>query len=135
MMRAPETAPPMRARILVIDDEPDICETLDVVLSLAGYEVVTAKSGDDGIARAEQQPFQLVITDLLMPGTSGVDTLAAMKRIDPRTAVIVVSGYASEEEALRCRTEGAARILDKPFQLDDLLQVVQAALRDGGRGP
>ncbi|MFT3773997.1 MAG: response regulator [Minicystis sp.] len=117
-------------RILVIDDEPDICETLESVLSLAGYAVSTAASGAAAIERAKGEAFDLVITDLRMPGLSGVDTVAALKRLNPRMAAIVVSGYASEEAARLCCEEGAAQIVDKPFDLDDLLRAVRAALHE-----
>lgn len=121
-------------RILVIDDEPDICETLETVLSLAGYAVSTAGSGAAAIEQAKGEPFDLVITDLRMPGLSGVDTVAALKQLNPSIAAIVVSGYASEEVALRCSAEGAAQIVDKPFDLDVLLRAVRAALHEPPAG-
>jgi two-component system response regulator PilR (NtrC family) len=117
-----------KQRILVIDDEADIRETLDALLSSMGYEVSTAESGDVGVARAKAEGFDLAITDLRMPGLSGLETVAALRRIEPRPAVIVMSGYVSDESALRAGEEGAVRVMSKPFDIDDLLDAVEVAL-------
>lgn len=130
MMLAPAPRLPGKQRILVIDDEVDIREALDALLSSVGYVVSTAESGVAAVERAEREPFDLAITDLRMPGLSGVDTVVALRRIKPGLAVIVVSGYVSDESALRCCEEGATRIVSKPFDLDDLLHAVEVALRD-----
>jgi two-component system response regulator PilR (NtrC family) len=127
-----------KPRILVIDDEADIRETLDALLCSVGYEVSTAENGGVAVERAEREHFDLVITDLRMPGMSGVETVAALRRIKPGLSVIVVSGYVSDASALRCREEGALQIVAKPFDIDDLLHIVEVALRDrpsdvGGR--
>jgi two-component system response regulator PilR (NtrC family) len=117
-------------RILVIDDEADIRETFEALLSSAGYEVTTAESGAAAIERARKTPFDLAITDLRMPDMSGVDTIASLRRIDPALPVIVVSGYVSDESAQRCYEEGGIRIVCKPFDIDEVLDLVQAALQD-----
>lgn len=130
-------AAPGKHRILVIDDEADIRESLDMLLSSVGYEVSTAESGGTAVERAERESFDLAITDLRMPGLSGEETVAALRRIVPGIPMIVVSGYVSDESALRCREEGATRIMCKPFDIDDMLRAVEAALRDrppGRRG-
>lgn len=123
---------PDRRRVLVIDDELEIRETLDTFLSWEGYEVVTAESGEAAVERAKEAPFHLAITDLRMSGMNGAETVGALKRIRPGIAVIVVTGYASDEAAVRCWAEGAFQIIRKPFQLEELLLVVEAALRDAG---
>lgn len=123
--------PPLdRRRVLVIDDELEIRETLETFLSWEGYDVATAESGEAAVERAKKEPFHLAITDLRMSGMNGAETVGALKRIRPGIAVIVVTGYASDEAAVRCWAEGAFQIIRKPFQLEDLLDVVEAALRD-----
>ncbi|WP_437807987.1 response regulator [Sorangium sp. So ce1078] len=117
-----------RQRVLVIDDEPAIRETLDTFLSWEGYEVATAESGEAAVKQAEEEQFDLAITDLRMPGMAGDETVAALKRLHPSLPVIVVTGYASDEAARRCSKEGAIRIVRKPVQLEDLLSLVKAAL-------
>ena len=99
-----------------------------MALALAGYDVSTAGSGAAAIERAKRERFDLAITDLRMPGLSGADTLAALKQIDPTLAVIVLSGYASEEATQTLFERGALRVMSKPFQLDDLLEAVLDAL-------
>ncbi|WP_437935766.1 response regulator [Sorangium sp. So ce341] len=115
-------------RVLVIDDEEDIRDTLDVFLSLEGYEVATAESGEAAVQKAQREPFDLAITDLRMPGMGGDETVAALRRLNPSLPIIVVTGYASDESVVRCSKEGAFRIVSKPVQLDALLLLVQAAL-------
>lgn len=129
-MAAPQLPPSSKKRILVIDDEPDIREVLDGLLTLEGYEVCTAESGTAAIALADRDGFDLAITDLLMPGLSGVDTIAALRGIYPGLPVIVVSGYISEESVRRCNAEGAVRIVAKPVHIDELLHFVDIALRE-----
>jgi two-component system response regulator PilR (NtrC family) len=127
-MPAPAPRPSSRKRILVIDDELDILEVMDGLLTSAGYEVATAESGAAAIERAKQAVFDLAITDLRMPGLSGVDTIAALKGLNPRLPVIVVSGYISDESARSCRQQGAARIVAKPISIDELLHAVGSTL-------
>jgi DNA-binding response OmpR family regulator len=132
-MPAPDAHPKSPPRILVVDDEPDVRELLDEFLSSVGYAVSTAENGGVAIERARREDFDLVITDLRMPGISGVETVAALRHLDPNLAVIVVSGHVSEDAARRCLAEGAVRIVHKPFDIDDLLNFVEAALRQGRR--
>ena len=121
----------MRGRVLVVDDEEDIRETLEMILALEGYDVRTADCGTAAIARSEVEPFDLVITDLKMPGMDGVETLMALKQRHPRLQVIVATGYASSETARRCLSEGAHAYLKKPFDMDELLRLVERAIADG----
>jgi DNA-binding NtrC family response regulator len=121
--------PAGRRRVLIIDDEPAIRESLDTFLSWEGYEVATAESGEAAVEQAKREAFDLAITDLRMPGMGGDETVAALKRINPSLPVIVVTGFASDEAAVRCSKEGAFRIISKPVQLEDLLRLMEAALR------
>lgn len=118
-------------RILVVDDEEDIREALEMILALEGYDVRTADCGAAAIARAEVEHFDLVITDLKMPGMDGVETLMALKQRHPCLQVIVATGYASSETARRCLSEGAHDYLKKPFDMDELLRIVERAIADG----
>jgi CheY-like chemotaxis protein len=117
-----------RARVLVVDDEPDFLEVMQLVLESEGYDVAVAESGPRALDRARQAPFDLVITDMRMPGMSGLETLVALREIDPRLRVIVATGFASEETRLRFEEEGACDYLTKPIDLGELLTRVDAAL-------
>lgn len=117
-----------KRRVLVIDDEPDIRETLDTVLSWEGYEVDTAECGEAAIEQAKGGEFDLAITDLRMPGMGGDETVATLKRMKPDLAIIVTTGYASDEAAVRCEREGALGIIRKPVEIDALLELVERAI-------
>lgn len=120
--------------ILVVDDEHDVREGLGKLLEMEGYDVTTAENGLVAVERAKLQRFDLVLTDLRMPGMDGVETLMELKRLHPGMPVIVVTAYASDETAARCEHEGAYGYVMKPFDLDELLQVIEEAVPTG-RGP
>jgi len=114
----------MTRRILLVDDEPDLRETLADLLSHAGYLVTTADCGPVAIAAARLGRFDLLITDLRMPGMSGAETITAIKLIDPAIRVVVITGYPSEATTADCHRRGADEVLPKPFEIDQLLQLV-----------
>jgi CheY-like chemotaxis protein len=121
-------ASPVRRRILVVDDEPDIREVMDMLLAPLGYDVATAESGAAGLARAREVEFDLVITDLRMPGISGIEIVAALRGVRRALPIIVVSGYVSEEAAARCLEQGGVWIINKPVDVDELLHLVGLTL-------
>jgi two-component system response regulator PilR (NtrC family) len=120
--------------ILVVDDEADVREGLRQLLSMEGYEVTTAESGAVALERAKPRRFDLVLTDLRMPGMSGVETLMGLKQLHPSMPVVVVTGYASNETTARCTREGAFGYVLKPFDLNHLLRVIQEAIVAGKAG-
>jgi DNA-binding NtrC family response regulator len=124
-------------KVLVIDDDLAVLEALKLVLVLEGFDVVEAESGDVAVATARTDAFDVAITDLRMPGMSGLETLAALRQIDPTLPVIIASGFLAEEVAAECLTLGALAYIRKPFDLEDLLSLVQRALHErvGTHGP
>lgn len=121
---------PAPARVLAIDDDPAVLEALKLILVLEGFDVVEAESGDVAIAAARTEAFDVAITDLKMPGMSGLETLAALRQIDPSLPVIIASGFLDEEVAVECLSLGALAYIRKPFDLEDLFSLVQRALRE-----
>lgn len=119
------------ARILAIDDEANIRDLLSIVLSEAGHEVVTACDGQDGLRRAAVQPFDLVITDIVMPVGEGIETIRELRQRTTSLPILAISGGARFgtvdmlDVALKL---GASASLAKPFCQDDLLQAVDALL-------
>jgi DNA-binding NtrC family response regulator len=124
----------MTRQILIIDDEEDIRDGLEFELSRKGYLVQTAESGEEALVHAAARRFEVAITDLKMPGLDGLETLRALKAIDPTIAVIIATGYASPETSAQCLERGAFGCLWKPFELADLIAMLNAALeaRDSG---
>ena len=118
----------MADRILVIDDEAGIREGIKRGLTPQGYIVETAENGEQGLALFRQNPCDLVLIDVMMPGISGIDLIGETHRIDPEAVCIIITGYATVEMAVRAIKEGAYDFLTKPFSVDDLLLVVRQGL-------
>ncbi|MSQ40592.1 MAG: response regulator [Dehalococcoidia bacterium] len=83
----------MKERVLIVDDEAPVRELLAGVLSLAGYQVDQAGSADEGLAKIGQRPYNLLLTDLRLPGMSGLQFLAATHRLDPACGRLIITGY------------------------------------------
>ncbi len=121
----------MGERILVVDDEASIREFLEIMLAQDGYTVRTARSGEEGlrIYRAEQP--DLILTDIRMPGMNGLDFIREVHLVNAATPIIAITAYASAEDAVRAVREGAYDYISKPFQIDDLRDVIRNALAAG----
>ena len=119
----------MERKILIVDDEIDVRKTIESALKLENYMVKSAASGEAAIALLKQEIFDLVITDIRMPGKDGVEVLRRAKEIDDTVEVIILTGYASIENAIETlRNNGAYDYLTKPLESIDalLLSVAQA---------
>jgi DNA-binding response OmpR family regulator len=116
------------ARILVVDDEPEIGGLVERVLAADGYAVSRAGDGRDGLELALSGGYDLVILDLIMPGLSGPEVLARLPRDQP---VLVLSCMSDVITKVGCLDLGARDYLTKPFQIAELLARVRARLRDG----
>jgi two-component system response regulator AtoC len=117
-------------RILVVDDELFVRELLLEFLSSQGYEVSLADSGEKAVKLIENEPADVALVDLKMPGIDGIETLRQIGRTAPDTVTIVMTGYPTIEssiEALRC---GASDYVVKPFKLNDLNSSIVKALRE-----
>jgi len=120
----------MNEKILVIDDEPDILKTLEMTLSQEGYHVTTATGGEAALEIFRRQTFELVITDMRMPGMDGIEVIRQVKDLDPDVEAIVLTGYATLENAvLSLRNVGAFDYLTKPLEnIDEIFMAVEKAL-------
>src|SRR5512135_770622 len=117
-------------KILVVDDEESICKSVRKILSRKGYNVDDALSVADAVRKIQDTPFDLVITDLMMPKTSGLELLQIVRDHYPELDVIMITGYASIESAVKAVKLGAAGYLPKPFTPDELMTVTERALQD-----
>jgi CheY-like chemotaxis protein len=106
--------------ILLIDDEPDVLDMLELSISSMGYGVTTAGSGEEALAKARQQHFDLVFADLRMPGLDGIAITRELKALDPAIDVVISSAYVSEETRATCLSSGATDFISKPFTLSAL---------------
>jgi DNA-binding NtrC family response regulator len=120
----------MSASVLVVDDEPTTQEALGRYLQAEGYRVATAGSGQEALARIGEREFDAVVTDILMPGVSGLEVLERSRALNPRAAVILMTGHPSVETVLEALRKGACDYLEKPFLLEDLARCLRRLLRD-----
>lgn len=118
-----------RATILVVDDEFDIRDMLDLGLSLDGYRVLTAAGGEQAIAIARQERIDLLITDFKMPGMNGIETASRIREIAAGVPVVVITGYLTPSTEKECGALGGVRLVRKPFELETLTAVIEAAIR------
>ena len=120
-------------RIVVVDDNPDICAFVSTALKGAGYEVETAAEGGQALGLMSERQAHLLITDLFMPGLEGFETIARCRADYPRTTVMVISAGrmpGMKHDFLAAAVlHGVAATLRKPFQADKLLDTVQRALQ------
>jgi DNA-binding NtrC family response regulator len=115
------------ARILLIEDDPGITDTLQRVLAAEGHEVAIEKRGDDGLARAIKDPFNLVITDLKLPGLNGLELVRQLHAAKPRLPIILVTAFGTTETAIEAMKVGAYDYLLKPFDIPQLIELVGKA--------
>jgi diguanylate cyclase (GGDEF)-like protein len=123
-----EQAEESRPRILVVDDEEVVCRFLKRVLDGDRCDVEVCRGGPEAIARLEEDSFDLVITDLKMPGVDGIGVLSKAKELDPLCEVIIITAYASVESAVEVMKLGAYDYISKPFNVDRIRLVVDKAL-------
>ena len=126
----PAPAPPARrmprsARILVIDDEPLVVETLAGLLQQAGHSVETALTGSAGIERYRQRRFDCVVTDLLMPGLNGLTVGRAIKDHDPGAYVVLLTAQSEQLDTRQTTAAGVDRVIAKPVSREQLLSIVE----------
>jgi len=122
---APARRMPRRARILVIDDEPLVVETLAGLLQQAGHAVETALTGSAGIERYRQERFDCVLTDLLMPGLNGLTVGRAIKDQDPGAYVVLLTAQADQLDARQTAAAGVDRVMSKPVVREQLLSIFE----------
>ncbi|HWC04351.1 MAG TPA: sigma-54 dependent transcriptional regulator [Methylomirabilota bacterium] len=119
----------MTASILVVDDESTTQDALGVFLETEGYRVATAGSGEEALTRIEEQEFDVIVADVVMPGVGGLEVLERSRALNPGAAVILMTGHATVETAVEALRRGACDYLQKPFVLHDLALCVQRLLR------
>ena len=120
------------AKLLIIDDNEELLDALCNFFTMKNYEVVRAPNGLEGlkIIEAEKEGFDLLITDLVMPNVSGVGIISIIKKKYPQTPVIAITGWGEFPEALAEEAK-ADRILKKPFELEELSNVVEELVKGG----
>src|SRR5918911_1211380 len=114
--------------VLVVDDEEIMREILETLLTREGYDVRLASTGAEGLELAKSLPFDAAIVDVMMPGMDGVQTLDELKKLDDELPVLMITAFASVENAIAAMKRGAFDYITKPFKNDEVLVVLRNAL-------
>jgi DNA-binding response OmpR family regulator len=120
------------ARILIVEDEPDIAFSLQADLQRQGYETALSQNGDDAIRRGSGEQWDLILLDVMLPGADGIEVCASLRRAGVRTPIILLTARAREAEKESGLDAGADDYVTKPFSLRELRARIRAQLRRGG---
>ncbi len=128
VMEAQEAAvATQEVKVLIIDDEPAVRDIVTRFLAFRGYPVVVADSGPEGITLFKESKFDLVMTDLGMPGMSGWEVAKEVKRLKPQTLVVLMTGWATDLDPRKAKESGVDRVVHKPFNVDEVLELLSEA--------
>ena len=119
----------MKERILIIEDEEKIARVLQLELEFEGYETGTAHTGPDGLIKYREQKWDLVLLDLMLPGLNGLDVLRRIRATEMQTPVILLTAKNDVEDKVAGLDLGANDYVTKPFEIDELLARIRAAMR------
>lgn len=127
-MPAAKNQEPMKRLILVVDDEPVIQRVIDIILQLSGFDCHTAANGHQALEKLQSNPYEIVITDVNMPGMDGMELLKEVRRNYPNTDVLVISGFLEAEDGAALLQAGASDFLAKPFNAYELTDKITRIL-------
>src|SRR5215471_2377034 len=114
--------------VLIIDDEAGIRESLETLLEFEGYKVSSAETGEQGLAKLGEHPYDLVLLDFALPDRNGLEILADIRDRDPQMAVIMITAYGTVDNAVRAMQNGATNFIQKPWDNEKLLADVRVAV-------
>lgn len=128
------TEPATKSRILIVDDELTVGKSICKALACDDFEIGTALSGEEALRLEAENKYDVIIADIMMPGLSGLDLLAALQRAGSAARVIIITGYPTMKTTVQAMQSGAFEYLPKPFLPSELRQAVSRALaaRDDG---
>jgi len=118
-----------KQKILLVDDEKDILELFGEALEQEGYSVATAGNGNEGIERFKGDIFDIVLSDLNMPGISGLGFLKEIKRLDSKVPFIIITAYGSIETTIKALKDGAFDYITKPVDMEEIVPILKKAVR------
>jgi DNA-binding NtrC family response regulator len=119
-----------REKILIVDDQVSFCHHIQTVLEAEGYRAVTAHNAERALAEMSSQSFDVLLTDMKLPGMEGLELFKMARKIDPEISGVIMTAYGSISSAVDCIKNGASDYLQKPFEPDSLLMVVERTIRE-----
>jgi DNA-binding response OmpR family regulator len=117
-------------KILVVDDDRELRSNLREILSGAGYQVDEAASGREAVDKSTAGDFDIILLDLIMPRMSGADVLMELRKVAPRSRVIMITAFATIENAVDAIKRGASDYISKPFKIDELITRIRRVLEE-----
>jgi DNA-binding response OmpR family regulator len=117
-------------KILVVDDDAELRANLVEALAEAGYHTESAGSAKEAIAKANEQKFDVVLLDYMMPTMSGIDALLALRKSQPNLKVVMITAFATIQNAVDAIKKGASDYISKPFKLDELLTTIRRVIEE-----
>ncbi len=117
-------------KILIVDDDADLRSELVSILKRAGYETEEAGSGEDAVDRVGSAEYDVILLDMIMPKGGGIETLSHIKKLSPRSGVIMLTAFATIENAVDAVKLGVREYLPKPFKIDQLLTAIRRVIAE-----
>jgi len=123
------TPNPRKGKVLIVDDAPDTLDIIQKLLSFEGYEVILAATGEEGVKKVEEEKPDVVLMDISLPGIDGTEALKRIRTINPIQSVIMLTAFATVENAIQALKEGASDFVKKPFENEHLIHIVNQVLQ------
>ncbi len=118
----------IKAKVLIVDDAPDTLEIIQKLLRYEGYDVATALTGEEGVKKVEEEKPDVVLMDINLPGIDGTEALRRIRIVNPLQCVIMLTAFATVDNAIRALKEGASDFVKKPFENEHLIHIVNQCL-------
>jgi diguanylate cyclase (GGDEF)-like protein len=123
-MNNPSKPDDSKGKVLIVDDAPDTLEIIQTLLQYEGYEAITASTGEEGVKKAEEEKPGVVLMDISLPGIDGTEALRQIREKNPLVCVVMLTAFATVENAIRALKEGASDFIKKPFENAHLIHIV-----------
>jgi two-component system cell cycle response regulator len=117
-----------KGKVLIVDDAPDTLEIIQKLLRFEGYDVITASTGEEGVKNVEEEKPEVVLMDISLPGIDGTEALKRIRKINPLQCVIMLTAFATVDNAIQALKEGASDFIKKPFENEHLIHIVNQCL-------
>jgi len=117
-----------KGKVLIVDDAPDTVEIIKKLLVFEGYEVLTTSTGEEGVQKVEKEKPEIVLLDISLPGIDGNEALKRIRKVDPIVSVIMLTAFATVDNAISALKEGASDFIKKPFENEHLVHLVNQCL-------
>jgi len=117
-----------KGKVLIVDDASDTLDIIQKLLSFEGYDVILASTGEEGVRKVEEEKPEVVLMDINLPGIDGTEALKRIREMNPIQSVIMLTAYATVDNAIRALKEGATDFIKKPFENEHLIHIVNQSL-------